>query len=92
MFFFSKDFNYPNPSSSAGDSLNQGKYPSRYPPISDSSIFENLCQSVDNGYIAHPTDCKRYAYCANGKKRDIPSVGFFSLSISRTRDVWTSSQ
>jgi hypothetical protein len=64
---FLKDFIYPNPSSSAGDSLNRGKHPPRYPPVSD-SIFENLCQSVDNEYIAHPTDCKRYAYCANGKK------------------------
>jgi hypothetical protein len=60
-----------NPSS-AGDNSNKGKYPSRYPSISD-SIFEYLCRSVDNDYIAHPTDCKRYAYCANGKKRDISS-------------------
>ncbi len=52
-----------------------------YPPPSDphiapkvnsslhGSIFDALCQSVDNDYIAHPTDCKQYAYCANGKKR-----------------------
>jgi hypothetical protein len=64
---FFKDFNYPNPSSSAGDSFNRGKYPSRYPSTSE-SIFEYLCGSVDNDYTAHPTDCKRYAYCANGKK------------------------
>ncbi len=66
-FLFFKDFNYPNPSSSAGDSFNRGKYPSRYPSTSE-SIFEYLCGSVDNDYTAHPTDCKRYAYCANGKK------------------------
>ncbi|CAM4891981.1 unnamed protein product [Rotaria socialis] len=30
------------------------------------SIFDYLCQSIDNDYIAHPTDCKQYAYCANG--------------------------
>ncbi|CAF3146434.1 unnamed protein product [Rotaria sp. Silwood2] len=30
------------------------------------SIFDYLCQSVDNDYIAHSTDCKQYAYCANG--------------------------
>lgn len=35
---------------------------------SSASIFEQLCQSVENDYIAHPTECKRYAYCANGKQ------------------------
>ncbi|CAF3365201.1 unnamed protein product [Rotaria sp. Silwood1] len=59
------DFDYPIPSSSAGDSVNRGKYPSNYPLITD-SIFEYLCRSIDNDYVAHPTDCKRYAYCANG--------------------------
>ncbi|CAF3628249.1 unnamed protein product [Rotaria sp. Silwood1] len=34
--------------------------------ISHGSIFDYLCQSIDNDYIAHPTDCKQYAYCANG--------------------------
>ena len=90
---FKKDFKYPIPSSSAGDSSNRGKSPSRHPSISD-SIFEYLCRSVDNDYIAHPTDCKRYAYCANGKKRDISSVVISSSFFFRvrTRDVWTSSQ
>jgi hypothetical protein len=78
---------YPNPSSSAGDNFNRAKYPSRYPTISDPSAFETLCQSVDNEYIAHPTDCKRYAYCANGKKRDISSVRFFFLSNKRRVDI-----
>ncbi|UJR21789.1 hypothetical protein I4U23_024864 [Adineta vaga] len=32
----------------------------------DESILDYLCQSVANDYIAHPTDCKQYAYCANG--------------------------
>ncbi|CAF1104520.1 unnamed protein product [Rotaria sordida] len=46
-------------------------YPSDYKLSSKnnslhSSIFNYLCQSVDNDYVAHPTDCKQYAYCANG--------------------------
>jgi hypothetical protein len=70
FFLFKIDFNYPNSPPSAGDSFSRGKFPSRYPPTSD-SILEYLCGTVDNEYVAHPTDCKRYAYCANGKKRDI---------------------
>ncbi|CAF4665591.1 unnamed protein product, partial [Rotaria sp. Silwood2] len=37
------DFDYPIPSSSAGEIFNRGKYPSHYPSISD-SIFEYLCR------------------------------------------------
>jgi hypothetical protein len=33
----------------------------------NNTFLDDLCQSIDNDYIAHPTDCKRYAYCANGK-------------------------
>lgn len=33
----------------------------------DSSPFDYLCQLIDNDYVAHPEDCKQYAYCANGK-------------------------
>jgi len=33
------------------------------------SLFDDLCQLIDNDYIAHPTDCKQYAYCANGKRK-----------------------
>lgn len=76
-FLKKKDMEYPMYPSSAGDSFNRGKYPSTNPLLSD-SIFEHLCRSVDNDYIAHPTDCKRYAYCANGKKRDI-SYRLFSF-------------
>lgn len=48
------------------------------------SIFEYLCRTIDNDYVAHPTDCKRYAYCANGKKRDISSVVFSFLFEQET--------
>ncbi|CAF3638081.1 unnamed protein product [Adineta steineri] len=34
--------------------------------LASESLFDDLCRSVDIGYIAHPTDCKQYAYCANG--------------------------
>ncbi|CAF1308391.1 unnamed protein product, partial [Adineta steineri] len=36
--------------------------------LASESIFDDLCRSVDIGYIAHPTDCKQYAYCANGDR------------------------
>ena len=81
-----KDYNHPIPSSSAGENSNRGKFPSRHPLMSD-SIFEYLCRSVDNDYTAHPTDCKRYAYCANGKERDISSVVFFFCSNKRRVDI-----
>lgn len=32
----------------------------------NNSSFDYLCQLIDNDYVAHPTDCKQYAYCANG--------------------------
>ena len=74
---FALDYINANPSS-AGDSPNKGgKQSSRFPVISD-SVFEYLCRSVDNDYVAHPTDCKRYAYCANGKRRDMFVVQFSS--------------
>ena len=40
----------------------------KHSPATGDSIFDYLCRSVDNDYIAHPTDCKRYAYCANSKR------------------------
>lgn len=43
--------------------------PTKESPTTDGSILDYLCQSVDNDFIAHPTDCKQYAYCANGKNR-----------------------
>ncbi|CAF1080126.1 unnamed protein product [Adineta steineri] len=55
---------YFNPSS-AGENIDRPKYLTRYPEMSD-SILEHLCRTIDDGFIAHPTDCKRYAYCANG--------------------------
>ncbi|CAF1259606.1 unnamed protein product, partial [Adineta steineri] len=36
--------------------------------LASESIFDDLCRSVDIGYVAHPTDCKQYAYCANGHR------------------------
>ena len=51
----------------AGDKYNRDKYPAPASGASSDSIWEYLCRSVDNDYTAHPTDCKRYAYCANGK-------------------------
>ncbi|UJR27800.1 hypothetical protein I4U23_009070 [Adineta vaga] len=64
--FYPPDYIYATPSSSyTGDNINRGKNPSRYSGTSE-FIFEYLCRSVDNDFIAHPTDCKRYAYCANG--------------------------
>ncbi len=41
-----------------------------------SSPFDYLCQIIDNDYIAHPNDCKRYAYCANGKMKDDLKVSY----------------
>ena len=80
------DYINANPSS-AGDSPNKGGKPtSRFPVISD-SVFEYLCRSVDSDYVAHPTDCKRYAYCANGKGRDMFTVRFSSSSLARERPV-----
>jgi hypothetical protein len=59
--------------SSAGDGFLREKLPARNPTITD-TIFDYLCRSIDNDYVAHPTDCQRYAYCSNGKKRDIQSA------------------
>ncbi|CAF1286234.1 unnamed protein product [Adineta ricciae] len=64
---YPSDYQGAYPSSVAGDTPNGGQYSPSYSGISD-SMFEYLCRSVDNDYIAHPTDCKRYAYCANGKR------------------------
>lgn len=71
--FFCFSIDYPHPAAvpqSAGENNLPAKVPSRRPSITD-SVFEYLCRSIDNDYVPHPTDCKRYAYCANGKKRDI---------------------
>ncbi|CAF0819246.1 unnamed protein product [Adineta ricciae] len=34
--------------------------------LPDETVLDYLCQSVANDYVAHPSDCKQYAYCANG--------------------------
>lgn len=47
-----------------------GSRPAQVLQLSESNLsspFDYLCQLIDNDYVAHPTDCKQYAYCANGK-------------------------